>query len=227
MRHLLFTDPQDAYSVAVLVKSTSFNHLALNIHYAQPLKELGIPRENLIGFTLEYNENGKAPAGFIKEYLAELLPELHGLGVQYLYVTDAAYFKVLTRQARAEIHMGYVLPCTIKGFEHMQVVLGINHSALIFNPDLQAKLDKSLATLHSHVMGNYQAPGIDIIHSSWYPKGDTEIAQALDADAVRVAALLAKREIARSALFLQGGKRLVSRHFHQGFRMKEVSHAEG
>lgn len=54
-----------------------------------------------------------------------------------------------------------------------------------------------------------------------------EVAQALDAGAARAAELLARGRIAAAALFLHGGQRLVGGHFHQDFRMKEVTHAEG
>ena len=53
------------------------------------------------------------------------------------------------------------------------------------------------------------------------------IAQALDAGAARAAGLRDDGHIAAAALFLQGGQRLVGGHFHQDFRMKEVTHAEG
>lgn len=79
----------------------------------------------------------------IKDYLAKLLLGLSEIGVTVLYVTDSNYFKALTKQAKAEPHMGYVLPCAVSGFEHMRVILGINYQALIYNPDLQDKLDLS------------------------------------------------------------------------------------
>lgn len=178
MRHIIFEE-STSYPVAVLVKRTSFNQQELTNNYITPLGKLGIPAKDVIAFTLSYNEVGKAPAGFIKEYLAKLLPALDSLGVKHLYVTDSSYFKVLAGQVKAEPHHGYALPCKVKGFEHMQVVLGINYQTLIYNPDLQAKLDLGLKTLASHVDGTYQAPGTGIIHSAEYPQGVQEIAEAL------------------------------------------------
>lgn len=179
MRHILFDPSSTSFPVAILVKRTSFNQQELTNNYITPLGNLGIPAKDVIAFTLSYNETGKAPAGFIKDYLAKLLPALDSLGVKHLYVPDSSYFKVLTGQAKAEPHHGYSLPCKVKGFEHMQVVLGINYQALIYNPDLQAKLDLGLKTLASHVAGTYQAPGTGIIHSAQYPQGVQEIAAAL------------------------------------------------
>jgi DNA polymerase-1 len=178
MRHIIFQEA-NTYSIAVLVKSSSFNKSELRINYIDPLVKRGVAEQEMIAFTLKYNADGKAPANVIKEYLGNLLPALDGLGVKHLYVADANYFKTLAGQGKAEPHYGYVLPCKIKGYEHMSVVLGLNHQALIYNPALQAKLDLSLFTLASGVAGNYQAIGSNIIHSAQYPETWQEIRAAL------------------------------------------------
>ena len=178
MRHIIFKEA-NSYSIAVLVKASSFNEAALRTNYIRPLVARGIAEEEMIAFTLKYDSDGKAPAKHIKEYLGNLLPALDSLGVKHLYVTDANYFKTLAGQSKADPHFGYVLPCKVKGYEHMTVVLGLNHQQLIYNPQLQAKLDLSLFTLASGVAGNYQAIGSGIIHSAQYPKSWQEIRAAL------------------------------------------------
>ena len=178
MKHHVFAE-SDNYPIAVLIKHTSFNKQEIASSYLEPLAQRGVASTGVIAFTLGYNEAGKAPAAYIKEYLGKLLPALESLGTKYLYVADSAYFKVLTGQAKAEPHHGYVLPCKIKGYEHVHVVLGINYQARIYNPDLQAKLDLGLKTLASHVAGTYQALGTGIIHSAQYPEGVQAIAAAL------------------------------------------------
>ena len=180
MRHIIFEESvSGAYPVALLCKNTSFSKKELTRSYVDPLVDLGLSKDLVIAFTLEYNEHGKAPNGYIKEYLAKLLPALDSLCVKTLYVADAAYFKVLTSKTKAEPHMGYPLPCTVKGFEHMTVILGINYQALIYSPDLQAKLDMSLKTLIDHLSGSHQALGTGIIHSEAYPDSDKTISEAL------------------------------------------------
>lgn len=178
MRHIIFKEA-NSYSIALLSKGTSFNKHELRVNYVDPLIKRGIAEEEMIAFTLDYNSEGKAPAQFIKDYLSKLLPALDGLGVKHLYVADATYFKTLAGQGKADPHFGYVLPCKIKGYEHMSVVLGLNYQQLIYNPQLQAKLDLSLFTLASGVAGNYQAIGSGIIHSAQYPKSWQEIRAAL------------------------------------------------
>lgn len=178
MRHIIFKEA-NSYSIAVLSKGTSFSKAELRINYIEPLIARGVAEEEMIAFTLKYNSEGKAPAKFVKEYLDNLLPALDGLGVKHLLVTDATYFKTLAGQGKADPHFGYVLPCKIKGYEHMNVVLSLNYQQLIYNPQLQAKLDLSLHTLASAIGGTYQAIGSGIIHSAQYPQTWQEIRAAL------------------------------------------------
>lgn len=178
MRHHIFEE-SSSYQVALLMKKTSFDKQSLLNHYATPLAKLGVPQKDVIAFTLDYNEAGKAPVTVIKNYLSNLLPALDSLGVKYLLITDAAYFKTLTGQGRAEPHFGYALPCTIKGFEHMTVVLSVNYQQLIYNPTLSDKLQMSLHTLASNIQGTHQALGHGIIHSAEYPQSYQAIAEAL------------------------------------------------
>lgn len=180
MRHIIFKE-NTTYANALLVKASAFNKQELVNNYILPLQQNGVSSQDVIAFTLDYNDVGKAPTGFIKDYLAKLLPALDSLGTKFLYVADAAYFKVLAGVTKADPNFGYVLPCKVKGFEHMNVVLGLNYSALIYNPELQAKLDLSLKTLASSVAGTYQPPGQGIIHSEHYPEGLDAIAKALEA----------------------------------------------
>lgn len=179
MRHIIFEEA-GSYHIALLIKPTGFNKQDLLTNYIAPLNKSGVDSKDVIAFTADYNAVGKAPGKFIKDYLANLLPALDSLGVKTLYVADSVYFKVLTTQARADPHFGYVLPCKIKGYEHMNVVLGLNHGALIYNPDLQAKLDLSLQTLVSSVKGTYQPLGQGIIHSAHYPEDLRSIQEALE-----------------------------------------------
>ena len=178
MRHLLWED-HPTYSTAVLIKATALNKQELESNYTAPLRLNGLPTGDIIAFTLDYD--AKKPSNkYMKDYLGKLLPALNSLGTTRLYVADSSYFKVLAGQVKADVHLGYVLPCKIKGFEHISVVLGLNYQALIYSPDLQTKLDLSLKTLADSVKGTYQPPGTGIIHSAWYPEGLQEVTRALE-----------------------------------------------
>lgn len=179
MKHIQFGNAAH-YPVALLLKATAFNKSDIESHYVTPLANLGVQSDTLIAFTLKYDANAKVSVKFMKDYLSKLLPAMDSIGVKHLYVTDGAYFKVLAGTVKAEPHTGYVLPCKYPGFTHMNVILGINHQALIFNPALQPKLSNSLGTLASKIQGSYAAPGSGIIHSAQYPESLQDIAAALD-----------------------------------------------
>lgn len=119
-------------------------------------------------FSLFYKENNKISATEAKKYLNKLLPSIIKDGITTLYVCDALYFKLLTKQTKAETHIGYVLPCALKGFEHLSVIYGINYAQLLYNPNLYSQLDLSLSTLKSHINGTYKSIGQGIIHNAEY-----------------------------------------------------------
>lgn len=174
MRHVLFTESA-SYTTAVLVKTNALRKAEMERHYIKPLEERGVDVSGMIGFNLKY-EGKKAPVKLINDHLANLMKAMDSLGIHTLYVCDTPYFKKLTGAKKAEPHHGYVLPCKIKGYEHMNVVLGVNYQGLFYNPELQAKMDLGLNALASHLGGTYKALGEDIIHSAAYPWKTQDIA---------------------------------------------------
>lgn len=178
MYHIPFEE-SPAYKAAILVKPNALRKHELEKAYLNPLVQMGLSRRDVIAFSMEYGANGKATASTIKEYLDELLPTLREIGTKYLYVTDSAYFKALTKQTKAEPHLGYVLPCAIKGYEDMHVVFGVNHQVLIYKPEAQEKIDLSLKALADHMKGSYTAIGSDIVHKAFYPESPKTIRAAL------------------------------------------------
>lgn len=170
----------DTYQVAILSKLTAFDKDAMRRHYVDRMAALGVPEEAMIAFTLNYNNVGKAPVAYIKDYLDVLMPVLQDLQTKYLYVTDGAYFKVLTNEKKSDVHQGYVLPCAIKGYEHMHVVMGMNYQQLMYNPALSEKLAFGINALASHIQGSYSPPGKDIIRTAVYPAGHQAVQEALN-----------------------------------------------
>lgn len=180
MRHQIFSDGYHAaYPIALLIKSTSFLSTELINNYLAPLDQRGIAPASVIAFTLDYTSAKKVSVSFIKTYLEQLLPQLAKLNVKHVYCADSNYFKVLTGKPKADVHLGYVLPCKVKGYESLQIILGLNYQALIYNPASQPKLDLSLDTLAASVQGQYQAIGTGIIHSATYPESYHEVRDAL------------------------------------------------
>lgn len=174
MKHHLFLE-NSTYETAILIKSSSFNKAEIRETYVNHICN----DTSVIAFTLKY-ENNKVSASLAKEYLENLLPALVSLGTKYLYVADSAYFKVLTKVGKTDPHIGYVLPCKIKGYEHLHCVLGINYQQLIFNPALKDKITLGLSALVSHIQGTYKPIGDSVIHSAVYPEGFREAWKALE-----------------------------------------------
>lgn len=178
MRHIVFQQ-SDRYPVCLLVKQSAMNKIELTDHVVTPLEQRGVPLEDILIFSLAYTDKNKAPITFIREYLAQLLPELSTLSCTTLLCMDAAYFKVLTKSAKADEQLGYVLPCVIEDFEHMNVVYCPNHKSVLYNPELQSKLDFALNTLVSAVTTGASTFGQSILRHTHYPSSISDIADAL------------------------------------------------
>lgn len=179
MKTLKFVDGNPTPKVGILIKESSFKENNLIKHYLQPMLEAGIKREEVVAFSLEYTKAGKAPASLIKDYLTTWLQSFKDAGVKYLFCADSAYFKVLTKERKADVNLGYVLPCAIKGFEDMHVIYSLGYGALIHNPNQQEKIDLSLQALTTHYHGSYVAIGSDIIHEERYPHSMSAIKKEL------------------------------------------------
>lgn len=165
----------DNPTICILIKASYFDETNLIKHYINPIKSQGI--DSIMACELNY-PTSKITVGQAKQEISKLLPALSNYGIRYLYVADATYFKALTGQTQTDKHLGYVLPCKIKGFEHIYVVLGINYGQLLYNPNLDTKLSLSLDTLISHYQGCYVVRG-DIIQSASYPQTEDEIEREL------------------------------------------------
>lgn len=179
MRHIIFGSSSDTLSTAVLIKESSMVSTELMKHYINPISK-NIPLDDISAFSLKYDPSGKVSASVAKDYLANsLLPAVNSLGITTLLIADSGYFKYLTGIKKVEPHYGYILPCVIKGFEHISCILSVNYGAMFYNPDLQFKLTMSLDTLTNHISGSHIDAGLDIIHSAKYPIGWRDIVYEL------------------------------------------------
>lgn len=178
MRHITY-GLSDKYPLVILIKDSAFNQKELEQAYINRLERAGVNKEEVLIVPLEYGSK-KVTASAAKDYLAKLLPDLEAVSAKTLYCADSAYFKVLTGLTKADPHLGYVLPCKIKGFEYLQIVLGINHRSLLYNPLNEEKLDLSMDTLIAVINGTYVGLGSDIIDSAYYPETLKQIEEALD-----------------------------------------------
>lgn len=177
MKHLLFATKSDKLSIAILIKEFSLISLEINKHYIKPLE---IDNNIISAWALKYEPTNKISASKAKDYLiTQLLPVLVSKNITTVLIADATYFKYMTGVTKIDPYHGYILPCKIKGYEHLQCILSINYGALFYNPNLQEKLDISLNTLKTHITSTYIEPGKNIIHSALYPSTYVDIATAL------------------------------------------------
>ena len=86
-----------------------------------------------------------------------LLKELSGINTEYLVVSDAAFWKKLTKKRKTSGLIGYVLPCVFPNYGHMQVV----YAPPPLLHDQQPFLD-AIQTAVDHWQGNYQPPGSEV-----------------------------------------------------------------
>ena len=177
--HTYVPNPDNKYKVVVLSKETAFLKDRIQAYFFDHLWSRGLKPTESLALSLQYDDPKKVSAKTVKAYVAKILPVLKNLEAKYLYVCDANYFKALTGEKKAEPWLGYVLPCSHKGYEEFQVVYGINYQRLVPDPSLKASVLLGLDALHDHMNGQYTAPGEGIIKSEWYPDTVADIASAL------------------------------------------------
>lgn len=177
MIYQIFTEePQDSYDIAILIKPNAFDKDALEKYYIDVFEDHGITRDKIIAYTLYYS-GGKVKAKEAKEYLEDLLPVLEDLGVKYIYCADAAYFKILAKQQKADANLGYKFPVPNTD---MEVTFGINHGSIKHNPDNLNKLKLSVQTVKDIIDDNFEELGSSIINSASYPDNLGDIATTLN-----------------------------------------------
>jgi DNA polymerase I len=176
MRYTTFTDQeQPSYPLAVLIPQISKS--AIEHHYIYPF---AIDPKDVLAISLHQSQTAKkTPASEIKAYVEEeLAPVLNELQVEYLLVADADYFKILTKSAKVEVHLGYVLDCV---FGPWKVVYLPNHRAVFYDPEkVKGKIALAMQAVLQHRLGNYEAPGSAVIQFAAYPTTVEEIEQWLE-----------------------------------------------
>lgn len=141
----LSKNQEKSFKTCILIKKQALKEDLIKEHYLKP----NINHGSVIAVEAPYTEKNTAPATFVREKLSKLLPNLDKLGVQIIYVADSTYFKYLTGVRKTDPYIGNYLPCSIKGYEHISIVLGVNYQALYYNPLLKEKLSQTLVALEA------------------------------------------------------------------------------
>lgn len=121
----------------------------------------------------------KTPKAEIMQFLKEeFLPAYKDNPPPYILVNDGEYFKALTTTAKADLNIGYVLPCS---FLQSSVVFVPSHKSVFYDPEhIRAKIKQSMNALITHAEGTYEEPGTSIIKHAEYPVTYIEIEAALE-----------------------------------------------
>lgn len=166
------------FDVAILIKESSMSQRMLDTYYVNPLQLGGVPREKIMAAPLLYMNN-KASIGIMKSHINDLIPYLKKLNVKYLMCADAGYYKILTKQKKAETNLDKAVPCTFEGLEDLEVIYNLNYSSLAYNPAQQEKLDLGNSTMVSAYHGLDTAINFEFTDER-YPISVKEIKQELE-----------------------------------------------
>jgi DNA polymerase-1 len=177
MQTIKFGSKDSIPEIAILIKSTGMNATKLKNAYIIPS---GFTLDKFMAWELVYETQKKCPAKLAKEHILDLLPDIEYYGIKTLLVADGTYFKYLTGIQKIDPYYGAVVPCSVKEFTNMNVVLIPNFQALIYNPMIQGKMDRSLDTLVKFVSGESISEKKDILHSARYPESPYDIQIALN-----------------------------------------------
>lgn len=181
MNHVIFKPNQaNKYPFVILAKNNTFDQRLLYMNYVEPLAGAGIHTDQIIALSLQYDDAKKVSAKTVRAYTELLLKAVDRVGGKYLYVADGTYFKHLTGEKKTEVHVGYVLDCKHKGYEHIKIAYGLNYQQLAFAPEKQRIMRRGLEVLADHSKGSYEPPGVGIIHSEQYPDSPEAIREFLE-----------------------------------------------
>lgn len=169
MNYLTFKD-QAEYPVAFLVPRIQKKELLQ--HYFEPF---GMTLEDIMVLDLHQGVGKKkVPMAEMRAYLTEeVVPYLLEGKTKIVAVTDAEYFKALTKAGSVEANLGYLMDSEMGDFK---VIYVPNYKAMFYDPvKVGSKITMAMNALASALRGNYEAPGANIIHFAEYPSRPEDI----------------------------------------------------
>lgn len=165
MKYLFFSDNEKTkYRIAILVNKIRKDEITKE--YITPFN---LPKDDVI--VIDFHQSPgkkKTPAAEQKRYITEeLQPVLDDLGVEYVFVADAEYFKTFSKAAKADANIGYVLD---SAYGAQKIGYLPNYASVFYDPDkVRAKIAQAMIAMQSHMVGSYIDPGKTIIKYADYP----------------------------------------------------------
>lgn len=174
MRHLVFDQSGD-YPITILVPQIRKDDIV--DAYLTPW---GIEKDSVMVLDLFHTPGKKkTPVKEMKEYIeTELMPTINNVNSKYIICADSEYFKVLTKSAKADACLGYVVDCA---FGSQKVVYVPNYRQIFYDPPkIKAKIAQGIEALIAYESGSYKDPGEGIIKFAAYPETPEEISEWLE-----------------------------------------------
>lgn len=167
MRSYVFKE-KDSYSICFLVNKIQIADI--DKEYLQ-----GLNVEDILLVELYKDpKKKKTPVINMKEFIQDIKPELEQLKVKYLVICNSDYYKVFTKEPKADVNLGY-----IKEIEGFKILYVPDYKAIFYDPDkVRDKIQRSLSALKNDLQGTYREPG-NICIQGQYPKSYEEILEAL------------------------------------------------
>ena len=165
MKYLFFSDIEKTkYRIAILVNKIRKDEIIKE--YITPFN---LPKDDVIVIDLHQAPGKKkTPAAEQKRYIEEeLQPVLDDLGVEYVFVADAEYFKTFSKAAKADANLGYVLDSAWGG---QKVAYLPNYQQVFYDPEkVRPRIAQAILAVLGHMVGSYIDPGHTIIKYADYP----------------------------------------------------------
>lgn len=181
MRHIVFAE-KDEYPVAILIKEQGLKKDKIEKHYLNYLEAGGIPKEDVVIFSVRYDNPKKVKASTAKEYLdSQLLPALKTLNTKTIICADPTYFKTLAKKTNTEKEHGYHNKTQFKNWEdEFDLFLVPNHQAVFHNPEIIKRIDFDLQAVVDFHNGQYKELGADVVKDFEYYHNLTSIQKFLN-----------------------------------------------
>jgi len=174
MNFQTFTDHENStYPICIL--APKLETVGITKEYLEPSL---IDPEDVIAYQL-HTTGKKTKVVDQKAFLTDMLELLSEIDTKYILVTDSDYFKTLAGVAKVDPYLGYVLPNKFPAdmAGQFNVIFVPNYRQVFYNPiPTRARITTALDALWSHMKGNYQEPGHDILKTAEYPHTPADIA---------------------------------------------------
>ena len=166
MNHYLYSK-KDSYKICFLVNQIQLRELEKE--YFE-----GLNKEDILILDLYKDpKKKKTSVSDMKEYLQDVQETLAEFNVEYVIICNSEYYKVFTKQTKADVNIGY-----IKEVDNYKVIYCPDFKSIFYDPiKVREKIKRSLSALKNDLVGAYKEPG-NINFQGYYPKTLEDVSRA-------------------------------------------------